>query len=78
MPASPLAAERCVREASHMNAVQLNQRLRLLVLERKALRERGAATDELERNRLEIVRVQWKLSNAFIELHRPDGLRAAA
>jgi hypothetical protein len=61
-----------------MNAEQLNQRLRWLVLERQALRERGAATDELERNRLEIVRVQWKLTYAFIELHRPDGLPAAA
>jgi hypothetical protein len=46
-----------------MNVDQLNQKLRWLVLERQALRERGAATDEL-------VRVQWKLSQAFIELRR--------
>jgi hypothetical protein len=78
MPASPLAVEARVREPIDMIADQPNKKLRQLVLERQALRERGAATDELERNRLEIVRVQWKLSYAFIELHRPDGLRAAA
>jgi GAF domain-containing protein len=78
MPASPLAEIRSVREALHMNAEQLNQKLRWLVLERQALRELGAATDELERNRLEIVRVQWKLSYVFIENHRPHGLPEAA
>jgi hypothetical protein len=61
-----------------MNVEQLNQKLRWLVFERQALRDRGAATDETERNRLEIVRVQWKLSYALIELHRPDGLPQAA
>jgi GAF domain-containing protein len=78
MPASPLAEIRSVREALHMNAEQLNQKLRWLVLERQALRGLGAATDELERNRLEIVRVQWKLSYAFTENHRPHGLPEAA
>jgi len=61
-----------------MTVGQLNQRLRWLVLERQALRERGAAMDELERNRLDLVRVQWKLSHALIELDRPRGLDHAA
>ena len=61
-----------------MNVDQLNQKLRRHVLERQALRDRGAATDELERNRLEIVRVQWKLPYAFIELHPTDRLGQAA
>ena len=61
-----------------MTVGQLNQELRWLVLERQALRERGAAMDELERNRVDIVRVQWKLSSALIELHRPRGLDQAA
>jgi hypothetical protein len=78
MPASPLAQLRRLGEALYMNAEQLNQRLRWLVLERQALREHGAATDELEANRLAIVRVQWKLSYAFIENHRPHGLPEAA
>jgi hypothetical protein len=78
MPASPLAGRRPFGQTLFMNAERLNQKLRQLVLERQALRERGAATDELERNRLEIVRVQWKLSYAFVELHRPHGLPEAA
>jgi hypothetical protein len=61
-----------------MSVMQLNQKLRRLVLARQALRDHGAAADQIERNRLEIVRVQWKLSYAFIELHRPDGLGQAA
>ena len=61
-----------------MTVEQLNQKLRWLVSERQALRDQGAATDEVERNRLEIVRVQWTLSYALIELHRPDGLPQAA
>jgi len=61
-----------------MTVGQLNQKLRWLVLERQALRERGAAMDELERNRLDLVRVQWKLSHALIELNRPRGLDHAA
>jgi len=61
-----------------MNVDQLNQKLRWLVLERQALRERGAATDELERNRLAIVRGQLQLSWAYIELHRPCELDRAA
>jgi hypothetical protein len=78
MPASPLARIRRFGEALYMTAEQLNQKLRWLVLERQALREHGAATDELEANRLAIVRVQWKLSYAFIENHRPRGLPEAA
>ncbi len=52
--------------------------LRELVLERQALREGGAAADELERNRLAIVRAQWQLSYAFVELHQPHELDQAA
>ena len=55
-----------------MTVSQLNQRLRWLVLERQALRDRGAAPDDLERNRLDIVRVQWKLSYASVGPNPPD------
>jgi hypothetical protein len=61
-----------------MSANQLNQRLRWLVLERQSLLERGAAADDLERNREELVRAQRRLSYAFIHLHRPDGPLEAA
>jgi hypothetical protein len=63
-----------------MTVAQLTERLRQLVLERQALRERGASGDDLERNRREIVRRQWELSYALIESHRPSepSLRHAA
>ena len=54
-----------------MSVDQLEQRLRWLVLERQSLRDRGVAADVLERNRLDIVRSQRRLSYALIELHRP-------
>jgi hypothetical protein len=55
-----------------MTVAQLNQRLRWLVLERQALRDRGAATDQLERNRNDLVRVQWKLAYASVGPDSPD------
>jgi hypothetical protein len=45
-----------------MTHEQLNKRLRWLVLERITLDERGAAADVLERNDLETIRVQRRLS----------------
>jgi hypothetical protein len=61
-----------------MTVDQLNAKLRWLVVERQSLRERGAAADDLERNRLAIVHAQWQLTYAFIELHRPRELDRAA
>jgi hypothetical protein len=55
-----------------MTVTQLNQRLRWLALERQALRDRGAATDQLERNCNELVRVQWKLAYASVGPDSPD------
>jgi hypothetical protein len=57
-----------------MKVEQLTERLRQLVLERQSLRDRGASTAELERNRVEIVRRQWELSHALIESHIPEPL----
>jgi hypothetical protein len=57
----------------------MQQRLQWLVMERQALRERGAAADVLERNRLEIVRSQRRLTYALGELHpSPDEFDRAA
>jgi hypothetical protein len=61
------------------NSVEtLGLRIRALVVERQALRERGAAQRSLERNRLELVRCQRALSQALIEQHggAPSSLRA--
>ena len=52
------------------NSVEsLERRVRALVAERQALRERGAGKRALERNRLELVRCQGALSQALIEQH---------
>jgi hypothetical protein len=56
---------------------ELEAAIRACAAERQALHERGAASDELERNRLEIVRMQWQLSRAWIERHLSES-RAAA
>ena len=58
-------------EALPMKVEQLTERLRQLVSERQSLRDRGASTADLERNRLEIVRRQWELSHALIERYLP-------
>ena len=69
-----MAVVLCGVQAPCMTVDQLTERLRWLVLERQSLRERGATADELERNRLEIVRGQWQLAYAAIDLHRPTEL----
>ena len=61
-------------QALPMKVEQLTERLRQLVSERQSLRDRGASTADLERNRIEIVRRQWELSHALIESHIPEPL----
>ena len=56
----------------------LQQAVRRLVAERQALHEREASRDELETNRLELVRRQQELSRALIEDHLPSVVRRAA
>jgi hypothetical protein len=50
---------------------QLQLAIRTLVSERQTLRELGTGQDELEENRLRLVRLQWRLAKALIELHLP-------
>lgn len=49
----------------------LQGRLSVLCRERQELRSRHAEASELEQNRLEIARLQWRLSHALIERHLP-------
>jgi hypothetical protein len=76
-PARRLVREAGKRQALPMNIDVLTTQLRELVLERQALRDRGAAADVIEANRLEIVRVQWQLSYALAALHSHELDRAA-
>jgi hypothetical protein len=55
-----------------MDVERLNRELRELVLEREQMHQRGASAEELESNRLEIVRTQWQLSHALIQAHPPQ------
>jgi hypothetical protein len=55
----------------------LEAAIRSCAAERQELHERGAASDELERNRLEIVRLQWQLSHAWIDRRLRESGQAA-
>jgi hypothetical protein len=50
---------------------KLQKRLRWLALERIILDERGAAADIIERNELDTVRLQRKLSFAYVGHPQP-------
>jgi hypothetical protein len=49
----------------------LSEEIRGLVYERQTLRTVGAGADELERNRVELVRAQQELVQALIRRHLP-------
>jgi hypothetical protein len=54
----------------------LSDEIRGLVYERQTLRTVGAGADELERNRVELVRVQQELVHALIRRYLPAGCAA--
>lgn len=55
----------------------LSEEVRGLVYERQTLRAVGAPSDDLERNRRELVHAQQELVHALIRRHLPPELYAA-
>ena len=51
---------------------ELQQQIAGLISERQELRAHGASGASLERNRLELVRIQWDFSHALIRRHAPQ------
>jgi hypothetical protein len=65
------------RRARRVTVEVLLEEIGALTAERQQLREHGAASAKLERNRVKLARRQWELSHALIERHLPDDSRAA-
>ena len=58
--------DRFAPDASEKSVEALQAEISLLCSERQHLRAVGALEGDLERNRLEIARLQWQLSHALI------------
>ncbi len=56
-------------EASEKSVEVLQTEISVLCTQRQHLRASGAEEVDLERNRLEIARLQWELSHALIGRH---------
>ena len=60
------------RGARRASVETLMERTSELAHERQNLRQRGAGSAALERNRVALARAQWQLSHALIERYRPN------
>jgi hypothetical protein len=68
-PPITLHRRRRARLARRASVEEIQGAIGRAVLARQRLRQRGAASNELERNRLDLVCLQWELSHALIERH---------
>ncbi|MDX6492146.1 MAG: hypothetical protein QOH02_81 [Gaiellaceae bacterium] len=60
------------RGSRHASVEILMERTAELARARQDLRQRGAGSATLERNRVALARAQWQLSHALIERYRPN------
>jgi len=60
------------RGSRHASVEFLMERTSELARARQDLRQRGAGSAALERNRVALARAQWQLSLALIERYSPD------
>jgi hypothetical protein len=72
-----LPLSRFRRRARRVSVEVLMDEIGALTAERQRLREDGASSFRLERNRVKLARRQWELSHALIERYLPDDSRAA-
>jgi hypothetical protein len=73
----PISPSRFRRRSRSATVEALMEQIGTLTAERQRLRERGAASGRLERNRVKLARTQWELSHALIERYRPNDSQAA-
>ena len=67
----PAVPSRFRRGHSRPTVETLMDEISGLTAERQRLRDRGADTGRLERNRVKLARAQWELSHALIERYLP-------
>jgi hypothetical protein len=68
----PARPSRFRRGHSRPTVEDLLGQISALTSERQKLREDGATSARLERNRIKLVRAQWELSHALIERYLPS------
>jgi hypothetical protein len=74
-----LRGPRFRRSRSRPDVETLAIRIAELVVERQELRRAGAAPAAIERNRIQIARLQWELAHALIDRYMPaEPARSAA
>ena len=67
----PVVPSRFRRGPARRSVEVLVQQIGELTAERQRLRDQGAGTARLERNRIKLARSQWELSHALIERYLP-------
>jgi hypothetical protein len=67
----PAVPSRFRRGHTRPTVEMLLEQISDLTIERQRLRDLGAASARLERNRVQLARKQWELSHALIERYLP-------
>ena len=75
----PVRGPRFQRARNRDTVEALALRIAELVVERQELRRTNASVAEIERNRVQIARLQWELAHALIDRYMPaEPARSAA
>ena len=74
----PVVPSRFRRGHNRRTVEALMEEISGLTSERQRLRDGGADTKRLERNRVKLARAQWELSHALIERYLPQADTQAA